>query len=123
MKLECYQCGEKIEEDYFRNKNDKIYCDDCYHENFEFICPICEEHHENPEEPVDHYVYLHNEQDGYIPGFYNVVKFPLFSGDMFFTWLWDDALRLASTNRVSEVGEYEYPSGFICKECFDQSIK
>lgn len=118
--LECCHCGNEIDEDYYREKDNEIYCDNCYHEQIEFTCPICEDYHENPETPQEHFVYLHSEQDGYKPGFYNVLRFPVYISDMFSATLCSDALKLASDTKVYKHDKEENLSGFICKECFDK---
>ena len=116
--LECCNCGNKIEEYYYKEKDNEIYCDNCYQDNFQFTCSICEEYHDNPETPQENYIYLHKEIDGYKQGFYNVLRFPVYFSDMFSATICSDALNLASTNRIYKENT-EDPTGFICKGCFD----
>ena len=118
--LECSHCGNQIEEDYYREKDNEIYCDNCYHEQFEFTCSICENYHDEPETPQENFIYLHKEQDGYQAGFYNVKRFPVTISDMFSGWICSDALELASATKVYKHDKDEELSGYICKECFDK---
>ena len=118
--LECSHCSNQIEEDYYRERDNDIYCDNCYHEQFEFTCPICEEYCEEGKKPEECFIYLHKEQDGYQPGFYNVKEFPVTISDMFSGWICDGALELASPTKVYKHDKDEEPCGYICKECFDK---
>lgn len=118
--LECCHCGNQIEEDYYREKDNDIYCDNCYHEQFEFTCPICEEYCEEGKKPEECFIYLHKEQDGYQPGFYKVKEFPVTISDMFSGWICEGALELASPTKVYKHDKDEEPSGYICKECFNK---
>lgn len=99
----------------------EVICDECYHEHFEFTCCCCENDEDDPDEAIRDaaLVILDSEQCKLPRGFYQVIKWPIFTSDYFSMWFHEDALRF-----VGPVGDSEwtetwdgYPSGQLCRAC------
>jgi recombinational DNA repair protein RecR len=85
-KCECWRCSKSIfEMDDFPNiKNNTVYCEDCYSEEFETVCPICEEIFEKAEKASDYYFVVSKEASKICfvkPGIYKAKFFPIFYGN------------------------------------------
>lgn len=52
---ECIRCGEPADEESPYMEGEDPICDDCYRDNYQEYCPLCEEYYDKPENPEDTY--------------------------------------------------------------------
>lgn len=117
--VECCRCGNQIEEDYYREKDNEIYCDNCHEEQFQFHCPVCEEYHDKTGTPEKTFFYLHEQHGNLKPGYYRVKEFPVFISDMFSAWICESAVELVSENICYKHEGKLQATEFICEDCFN----
>ncbi len=122
-KLQCCNCLRHIEYDYYQERDSEIYCDDCYSDKFQFFCPICEEHHDETNDPQQTYFYLHEQQYSLKPGYYRVKNFPAYRSDGFSVDIYEENVSLESRNICyKKDGSHSKAtfSEFICCTCFNE---
>lgn len=127
----CEQCGtiERINDDETPSKDDDgdAICDECYHDNYEFACCVCQEYGHVDDQHNMIAVFdpeIFGEDDakyGWRRGVYMVISSPYYTSAMIgHGWLHTWAL-----DWIGEIprdkGEFEspqgYPCGHLCDEC------
>lgn len=130
--LTCEWCGEllKVEEadNPERYAVGNVICDECYSENYEQLCPLCENLFEYEEfGPGELYFVLTATDAGVPPGIYVANRFPYFGGSVLGPErVFPNAVtRVASLDVLpGNVAPVEHPNdgsnGQICQECIDR---
>lgn len=127
--FECNECGteityESVEGNPYRI-NRKTICDECYHVNHQYTCPICEDWFDIPKKPQQHYIYSNDYEAGISPGFYRILNFPIFRSDGFSGCILEENIKKISDNLVYKWDRYRNTNilretNFICQECFNK---
>jgi len=77
----CSWCGDLIPDDEVGSPNidrdNEFMCDECYNDEYRFICPICEDFDEEEEcDDIGSIIILTDQEVDVIPGAYEIIKFP-----------------------------------------------
>ena len=121
LSLVCCQCeealaGEERETPYIRDG--EVWCDECYHEAFEFPCCWCEEYGDI--EDQHRYVVVFDPQEVRLPlaGLYRVVRRPYYTHAILDAWLHPWALQwLGQLPPGLQEDPDRYPVGHLCADC------
>lgn len=128
-KIYCCLCcdpleGEEVERP--NEVNEEIYCDQCYHEHFEFTCCMCQNY--GHIDDMDNIVVVLEPTDGWhgkMPtGIYKVIEMPYFSCVIAsHSWLHDECLERISDLPESIISSNMYPCGHLCLDCQEKVEK
>ena len=134
-KCECYQCGKSIFEMYdFPNfRDNEVWCEDCYEENFKTICAYCEDYYDL-EDQGEHIYIADNiaKETGIGPGIFKVLSKPFFYGDIVFGFdgFFEGSLKKVVNINLDkykkvECGEHcqEVENNYLCPDCEYKFIK
>ncbi len=135
----CTYCGHQldeweVEEPYTDDYGD-IMCDECYKENYQDYCGLCEEYYDKPTKPEELFFVVSKEASTEVsmssisPGIYQTIHWPYFMGATGFGFetLFESSIRLVReldinsmlsklySNYHKEIGANE-----ICPECVEK---
>ena len=133
---ECSRCGndfnsEELENPRFDEDNDPI-CDQCYEDNYQQYCLLCEEYYDNPTKPEETFFLVAKEVSDECdvePGFYKVLEWPywLRATGFGFETLFKRAIQLVKKADINSMlkklhGRYtqEFGANEICEDCFNK---
>lgn len=110
----CGCCQELIDIGFIGDSvGDKIWCSDCFWEEYEHVCIVCE--HRVLKATVgnkgDLFI-LAEERDGLKAGLYQIINLPYYGDDMLSQWLWRDAVKLIDENTFGVEAD-----GLLCQDC------
>lgn len=118
MNNECFFCDESLTEEEMEapyKTGDNLVCDECYHDNFCFVCPICEEYSDDEE---THFVLT--EKDNTVPvGYYEILKHPFYISHMLGT----DEIWPHCVKKVADLRGNEDRTGYICPNCMKKAVR
>jgi hypothetical protein len=117
--MDCSWCGaqlggDEIESPY-RDTDGDLLCDECYHDNFEFTCCLCENY-----EHTDHqhdYLVIFEKCGGLARGVYRIKSFPYYTSNYFSMWWNRESLAKVHGLPWKFSSDDGYPSGHICWGC------
>ncbi len=120
----CEWCDVQLDEEEASGpslgEDDEIICDDCHHEQYEFVCCLCENYDENDIQHAMLVVFPYNEDDeslGVQPGVYRVTSLPYYDSPM----LGKGRLRPSSLEWLCscppQVIIGGFPCGHLCGDC------
>ena len=116
--IACELCGEALNEEEVASPrlddDGKPICDECFHEEYEFVCCLCEEY--GFVEDQHNFVVVFDTEE-VKPGIYRVLKAPYWCHSYFSAWLYPDALEYVAPLPMPE---HDYPCGHLCKTCQDK---
>ena len=119
--MKCTYCENELDKEESKNprtdSDGDIICDECFHEEYEEVCPLCGDYFEkgNPQEGEYYFAITKNDDCRVQPGVYVAVTFPFYIDNMF--------TQRVITNNVEKVGDLEgndlnvWRGGRICLEC------
>lgn len=136
--LKCSGCGENIFElqDFPVIKDDNVFCEDCYDDEYRDICPLCQDSYENdnvqceqfPKSPFYYGVKEDRRLKSYHPqGVYEAINYPIFigaTGGLGETMIqWDNVRLICTKEEYLKLNPYskeafEGGAEFICNECW-----
>ncbi len=123
----CTECEEELDDEQAENplkEGDDIYCDRCHREAFEDVCDRCQEWVPKPEltmKPGELMLFF-QEVEGLQPGFYRVIRWPLYADGMITGYVFKENIAYAGPLDAECIGaakEAYTPGGCLCKECRD----
>ena len=135
----CESCGHDfrtyysdfyVVNDWNQDASEVMLCRECYEDNYQTLCVICEELYDSPS-LEDHNIFVNQgiaEENDLCVGIYQVISYPFFYGNILtgFEGLFVNALRLIKEIDISKArnliehpdhGKYDYDSGNICECC------
>jgi DNA-directed RNA polymerase subunit RPC12/RpoP len=130
--FKCSNCGKNIFElnDFPVIRDDMVFCEECYSDEYDEICSLCEEIEErkdNEEEqpfPKNPFFYSVKDDEEHIPGIYEAIKYPIWSSNGFSTDIWWDNVKFVCSKE-----DYlkQYPdrkdnfenAEYICNDCYN----
>jgi hypothetical protein len=117
----CWGCENPLDEDELESPYERdghIWCDDCYHEEFEFTCYWCDEYGDNEDQHRYVVIFDAGACELALPGLYRVNRLPYYSQPMIgqgcilsraVTWLGYLPPHIGD--------ESWYPAGHLCAYC------
>jgi len=124
VQLECEQCGKALdgEELEFPRKEEDgtVLCDECWHEEYEFTCCLCEEYGLVEHQHAFVVVFDAEGAGAGIEklGIYRVIRTPYWCSNYFNAWLFPDAVKWVAP--LPPVVEDYYPCGHLCLSCQEE---
>lgn len=119
-KIKCTWCGEALSEDELecprKDSSDEVICDDCYHVEYEYICPLCENGVEI--EGNQEHLFVSNplaKDQEISPGIYHIVSLPWYSSDYFSITIFPRSLKRVAPLPARLTNEVE--GDYICEDC------
>lgn len=130
----CEYCGTSIFEldDFPRTDGKEVICEECFHEQYEATCPICEEYFEKALKAKDEKIVVTKEAMAELgidkPGFYQVTSYPYYRACvvMGVEQLYQSSLKLIRECDINSMHKKLYPhsdeitSGECCHDCVDR---
>ncbi len=116
-----YDLDDEERESPRLNGSDEPICDDCYQEEYEFPCCLCENYDEQDVQHEMLVVFVPTSASGgdkVQPGVYAITGGPYWGTDYFSSWL--DASQLAWLCPLPESLRDDdpfYPVGHLCRDC------
>lgn len=136
MKTKCSYCYNELDEEEIEyprtDETGDIICDNCFKENYQDYCPLCEEHYDTPTKPEETFFVISKESEskaGVEAGFYKVKSWPYWVGatGLGFQWLNESAIQLIKKFDINSVLKKLYGKNTntiegdqICEECFNK---
>lgn len=131
---ECSYCGNDLDEEEVENprrdESEDIMCDQCYEDNYQNYCSLCEETYDKPTKPEETFFVVAkevSEECEVEPGFYKVLDWPYWLGatGFGFEMLFKNSIELVKAADINSMlkkfyGKYaeEFGADEICPECF-----
>jgi hypothetical protein len=130
----CEMCGKSIFEmdDFINIMKNEIICEDCFHEQYEATCPICEEYFLKALKAKDEKIVVTKESFAELgldkPGFYEVKSYPYFRACIVsgVEQLYNDSLKLIHECDINSMltnirgVKHEIISGECCHDCVNK---
>jgi hypothetical protein len=118
----CWGCENPLDEDERESPYDRdghLWCDDCYHEEFEFTCCWCEEYGDNEDQHRYVVVFDAAACELALPGLYRVDHLPYYSQPLIgYGYILSRAVTwLGFLDALPRAGWYDYPAGHLCLRC------
>jgi hypothetical protein len=135
---QCDNCGASIFElDDFPEiliEDNELLCDDCYHEKYNDICPICEDYYDTKDYTSDYFVLTEYsaKELKMIPGIYKILERPFFYGDILsgFDAFFSNSIELAVPIKINELKKIEcgdncqeVTSDCLCPDCIAKYVR
>lgn len=136
--LECEYCGKFIFDlsDFPEYEDGELLCEDCYHDKYYEVCPLCDEYHETKNIDLDDFpnspFFYYNPNDATKSGVYEVNSLPVFTSDYFSADIqWTNVRMICNADVfIKHYPQFKtYFSGdneraeFVCNECWTKAIK
>jgi hypothetical protein len=120
-KEECYFCDNKLDEyemeNPYRDEDENILCDNCYTEQYQNFCPLCEEYYDKPTKPEECFFVVAKEVKDDVacnpikPGIYQTTSWPYWLGatGFGFEMLFEDSIKLIRELDINSMIQKLYP--------------
>ena len=136
--LECSYCGKELDEEELENPYtddcDSVMCDDCYTQNYQQQCPICEDNFDKPTKPEELFFVVAKEVCGDVasepikPGIYQTTCWPYYLGSTGFGFetLFGGSIKLVReldiNSMLKKLHRSSDPIGAdeICPDCVEK---
>jgi len=138
----CSYCGNDLSEEELEypreDESGDIMCDNCYYDNYEEICPICENSYIKQNTPEETYFIVSKDTEkdaGIKAGVYQVLKYPVFcaaTGGLGTTYMYPENYKLlrecdidSMLNKLYGKGNYGHSinTNFCCPNCAERFSK
>ena len=118
--LLCSVCAKQLDqeqaEDPHRDEDGDIVCDECWSEDYEYLCHLCQNLVEIEDNQKHIFVTPALAADQKMQtGIYRVVNLPWFSSNYFSMWILQDAVSLVCDLPAELVDELS--GGYLCEDC------
>jgi hypothetical protein len=115
----CWKCATPLDDDAGYERDNDLWCNECYDEEYEFPCAWCEEYGDVDDQHAYLLVVDEKEAGLDVPGVYRVTGVPYYTSPLIGRgWFFRSNLRylgpLPSTFSVE--GQW-YPCGHVCLAC------
>lgn len=123
VKLICFDCEEELNEyeleNPYHNSSGDVLCDNCYREECEFLCTVCGNYENDPDESIRDAALVVWDADGAgVPaGFYQITQWPYYADGMIEAHLYESALRFIGPLPTDLEADDYYPCGKLCRDC------
>jgi hypothetical protein len=120
--MKCSCCGEQLKGEELESpsrgdEDNALLCDDCYHDQYEFTCFVCENGGHVSQRATGHLLIIADAEECRVPqGVYEIKEWPYYTSDLFSMWLIPEALTLLPVD-IPEHAESNYPGGHVCARC------
>lgn len=122
----CALCGDEFDEEEldnpYRDEDDDPICDSCYREKYESACDRCDEIVEKKElemKPGELLAFW-EEVEGLKPGYYKVLRWPIYADGMICGYIYHDALEFFAPldeKGTAAAKDAWTPGGCLCERC------
>lgn len=129
----CTNCGSTLEPDEEEspreNKNGDIVCDRCYEDQYQHLCPICEEYFdEDFDQKISpkHMIITRQAEMNHVAkaGLYEIVSLPFYADGMIEAHLFDSAInRQGDLPKDLDEDNLHYSLYFVCEDCVEKMLK
>ena len=124
--LQCCNCTQSLAPDEAEapyERDGHVWCDPCYHDEYEFICSWCEEYGDIAVQHRYVAVFDADEAEVSLPGLYRVDHAPYYtSGYVGSGWLHSRAVTWLGYLPPESDAEGSYPCGHFCEYCQDRAL-
>lgn len=120
--MECAYCGESLvgeeADDPRKDGSGDVMCDECWHDQHEYTCDLCEDYEECGDHQHEMLVVWETVGGSggrsVEPGIYRIVEWPYWTSDMLSMWLHKESLSCIAALPAGKQGR---GCGHLCRKC------